>query len=376
MGLVVGAGSATVGGDLPLVVDQPDGSRIAAIPGGETWQVTMAGNQLVLSSPAGWVSPPLNAFTLAAVQPGVPVRVNGRGYRGAAEFLRDRTGLTVVNRVDMEGYLLGVVTAEMGRRSSIELAALRAQAVVSRTYALRNLGRWRAQGFDLYATVADQAYGGIGAESPEARVAVSDTRGRVLTYNGALIEAFFYSTCGGRTAGGVEVFRGAVGPYLRSVSDAAPDGSAYCSISPRFHWHEEWTGESLRATLQRNLPREAGVGIGETQAVTDVRITRRTGSGRADQLAIELGGSEVRVDGPAIRRVLRGPSGELLRSATFNLVVTGAGRTVTRLTADGMGAGHGVGFCQWGAVGRARAGQGFEQILAAYYPGTTLERRY
>ena len=201
MGLVVGAGSATVGGDLPLVVDQPDGSRIATIPGGETWQVTVAGNQLVVSSPAGWVSPPLDAFTLAAVQPGAPVRVNGRGYRGVAEFLRDRTGLTVVNRVGMEGYLLGVVTAEMGRRSSVELAALRAQAVVSRTYALRNLGRWRAQGFDLYATVADQAYGGIGAESPEARVAVSDTRGRVLTYNGALIEAFFYSTCGGRTAG-------------------------------------------------------------------------------------------------------------------------------------------------------------------------------
>ena len=110
--------------------------------------------------------------------------------------------------------------------------------------------------------------------------------------------------------------------------------------------------------------------------MTDVRVTRRTGSGRADQLAIGLGGSEVRVDGPAIRRVLRASSGELLRSAAFNLVVTGAGRNVTRLTADGMGAGHGVGFCQWGAVGRARAGQGFEQILAAYYPGTNLERRY
>ena len=83
----------------------------------------------------------------------------------------------------------------------------------------RNLRRWRAQGFDLYGTVADQAYGGVAAETAEGRAAVSETRGRVLTYDGAPIEAFYYSTCGGRTAEGYEVFRGAVRPYLRSVSD-------------------------------------------------------------------------------------------------------------------------------------------------------------
>ena len=74
--------------------------------------------------------------------------------------------------------------------------------------------------------------------------------------------------------------------------------------------------------------------------------------------------------------MLRPPSGELLRSTAFTLTVTGAGRQVTRLVADGAGAGHGVGFCQWGAVGRARAGQDYEQILAAYYPGAVLERLY
>jgi stage II sporulation protein D len=77
-----------------------------------------------------------------------------------------------------------------------------------------------------------------------------------------------------------------------------------------------------------------------------------------------------------IRQVMRHGSGELLRSTTFNLVATVGGRRVTHLAVDGMGSGHGVGFCQWGAVGRSRAGQGYEQILAAYFPGTRLERRY
>jgi stage II sporulation protein D len=96
-----------------------------------------------------------------------------------------------------------------------------------------------------------------------------------------------------------------------------------------------------------------------------------------DQLAIRAGGSEVRVDGHTnIRQALRTPAGDLLRSTAFSLVATRAGESVISLAVEGMGAGHGVGLCQWGAVGRARAGQSYEQIVAAYYPGTRLERRY
>jgi stage II sporulation protein D len=373
---MVGASSASVAASGPIVVNEPDGSHIVTIPAGESWQVKAVGNGLSLSSPRGWVSGLLDAMTIVATDPRSPLRVNGKAYRGHAEVLRDRTGLTVVNRLGMESYLLGVVSAEMGRRSSSEQAALRAQAVVSRTYALRNLRRWRSQGFDLYATVSDQAYGGISAETPEGRVAVNETRGRVLTYSGAPIEAFYFSTCGGRTADGFEVFRGASRPYLRSVSDVADNGVAYCRISPRYRWHEEWTGEALRASLQRHLP---GVGTGSQSIseITDIRVTRRSASGRADELAIRIGRSEVVVDGHAkIRQTLRTAAGDLLRSTAFSLVATGAGERITNLVVEGIGAGHGVGLCQWGAVGRARAGQGYERILAAYYPGTRLERRY
>jgi stage II sporulation protein D len=110
--------------------------------------------------------------------------------------------------------------------------------------------------------------------------------------------------------------------------------------------------------------------------VRDVWIARRTASGRVGELVVGLAGTDARVTGPAVRQVLRPPSGELLRSSAFTLTTTGAGRRVTRLVADGGGAGHGVGFCQWGAVGRSRAGQDYQQIVAAYYPGATLERQY
>jgi stage II sporulation protein D len=205
---------------------------------------------------------------------------------------------------------------------------------------------------------------------------VSETRGLVLTYDGAPIEAFYYSTCGGRTADGYEVFRGASRPYLRSGTDAGPSGTAYCSISPRYRWRQEWTGPSLRGVLERYLPRPE-TGSRNLEPLADIRVTRRSGSGRVDQLAVSGGGAEVRVDGQTnIRQVLRTSSGDMLRSTAFTLSVSGAGRNINHLVAEGSGAGHGVGLCQWGAVGRARTGQRLEQILAAYYPGTLLERRY
>jgi stage II sporulation protein D len=377
VGLVVGARSASVGGVGRVLVTEPDGSGVVTIPAGETWQVTVAGTALSLASPGRWVSGPLDAVTLRAVHADAPLRVNGKAYRGTVEILHDRTGLTVVNRLGMESYLLGVVSAEMGRRNSSELGALRAQAVVSRTYAVRHLGRWRSRGFDLYATVSDQAYGGVGAETPEGRAAVGETRGLVLTFGGAPIEAFYFSTCGGRTADGYEVFRGASRPYLRSGPDVGPHGLAYCSISPRYRWRQEWTGESLRSVLGRHLSPLPGLKSGRIDRVADIRVTQRSGSGRVDQVVVSTGGLEVRVDGQSkIRQVLRTSAGDMLRSTAFTLVTVGAGRDVTHLVADGMGAGHGVGLCQWGAVGRARAGQGYQQILAAYYPGTRLDRRY
>jgi stage II sporulation protein D len=343
-------------------VTDPAGARLAVIPAGEIWRIGVSGTGLVATSPGGVSSSPADRLIIAPLAAGNSVRINERSYRGQLDVLRDGTGITLVNRLPLEEYLQGVVSAEMGRRSLAEREALRAQAIVSRTYALRNMGRRRAQGFDLFASVSDQVYGGLQAETPEGSEAISATRGLVLTYAGAPIDAFFFSTCGGRTATGTEAFRAADRPYLHSVSDVAPDGTAYCSISPRYRWREVWTGEALRATLRQTLPAATGTPAARVSQVNDVRIDLRE--------------SEVKVDGPAIRAVLRSPAGQMLRSNAFDLTVTTANHQVTRLVADGGGAGHGVGFCQWGAVGRSRAGQDVRRILDAYYPGVTLERLY
>ena len=174
----------------------------------------------------------------------------------------------------------------MGARRPAELAALRAQAVVSRTFAVKNRGRWEIHGLDAFADVRDQVYGGVASETPQVWDAVRGTAGQVLVYHGLPIDAFFHSTCGRTTAGVEEVFAtSASRPYLRPVSDASGGGRYYCDISPRFRWRQEWDASTLRAILSRTLPAVMKVGGDGVQTITDIEITRTTRSGRARRVA-------------------------------------------------------------------------------------------
>jgi stage II sporulation protein D len=375
VGLVTSASTVRIGALQGLTVTGPDGGTVGAVPAGADWVAAGAGIAIALRADGGG-SLVGEQLVVRAADSTDFIRVNGRPYRGEVTLLRGAVGVTVVNRVPLELYLASVVSSEMGRRDSAEIEALRAQAIVSRTYALRNLGRWRAQGFDLQAGVGDQVYGGALNETTLGNEAVAETRGRVLTYNGELVDAFFFSTCGGRTAGGVEVFRGADRPYLRSLDDVDHAGRAWCSISPRFRWREEWSGEALGAMLRRTLPDVARVPPEGVGIVRDVRVAARSASGRVATLEVVTGSGPVSIEGQAVRQVLRLATGEPLRSSAFTLAATGAGHRVSRLVAEGGGAGHGVGLCQWGAVGRARAGQAYGEILAAYFPGTALTAYY
>ena len=316
-------------------------------------------------------------LTLVNPDPGGAVALNGRHYRGAIEVFVQGGGITAVNRLGLEDYLLGVVSGEMGRRASNEVAALAAQAVVSRSYALKNRGRNAAQGYDLQAGVADQAYGGVEAESPEGTAAVRGTAGLVLTYRGEVISAFFHSTCGYATATPPEAFRG-IGdaPYLRSVSDRRPGGGYYCDISPRFRWTVQWDAATLRDILRRTATSVLGVSAETVDDLRDVHVERTGRSGRATEIRIRVGGGEIPVYAPDIRQVLLTPDGRPLGSTAFQLHPEREGDRLVGLTAAGAGWGHGVGMCQWGAVGRARAGQDFREILTAYFPGAAIERWY
>ena len=375
IGLVAGAAGLDITGDSGFTVLDADGGTAAAVDPGARWRVRRDGASLAAGSSAGWTVTGQSTLTFVPRGGGL-IALGGRWYRGRLAVTRDRTGLTAINTLGIEEYLQGVVGAELGYREGADLEALAAQAIVSRTFAIRNLGKRASTGFDLLPSVVDQVYGGIGAEYPLTLDAVRRTAGQVLTWGGTPIDAFFFSTCAGRTARGTEVFAAADRPYLASVRDSDGDGQAYCRISPRYRWREEWTGDQLRSVLRQSLPAILGTPADQVGSVRGVQITRRTDSDRVARVTVTLDRSAVAVDGPAIRQVLR-PVGEaLLRSAVFQLRESRENGRVSRLVADGAGSGHGVGFCQWGALGRARAGQDASTILGAYFPGTSISRAY
>ncbi|MBK8812860.1 MAG: SpoIID/LytB domain-containing protein [Acidobacteria bacterium] len=170
-------------------------------------------------------------------QRAVPVKLNGKAYRGRVEvFVNSRGSLTVVNVVPIEEYLLGVVPKELGLPS---LEAQKAQAVAARTYAIANLGGYSTQGFDLLPTVWSQVYGGVSAETTMGTMAVTQTRGIVGTYNGKAINALYTSTCGGRTENSENIFEFNE-PYLRGVE---------CSLEGRKHF------EPFLIRSSRELPK-------------------------------------------------------------------------------------------------------------------------
>jgi stage II sporulation protein D len=375
VGIALNARELSLGGGSPLLFTAPSGGGLAEIPTGTA--ATLATSPNGIQAKIGGITAEAAAeVTLKPLDSSGFVRVNGRDYRGQVVVTATGAGLLAVNRISLEAYVAGVVNAEMGRRPPSDSEAVFAQAVVSRTVAVRSIGRYRIRGYDLQSTIADQAYGGVAAETESGWDAVRRTKGEVLIYGGGVIEAFFHSTCGGRTAAVEEVFSGSAQPYLQSIVDRDPAGQAYCAISPRFRWREEWTGETLGRLIRSgaNLGGYGGLGAFEP---SDLQIVSRSPSGRVAELLLAAGGRTGPIVGAqVIRQVFRGADGGWLRSAQFALQATRAGGRIVRLVAEGSGNGHGVGMCQWGAVGRARAGASYREILSAYFPGTEISRYY
>jgi stage II sporulation protein D len=287
--------------------------------------------------------------------------------------------VTAVNTVDMESYLLGVVPFEIGRVGPELYEASRAQAVAARTYAVRFLGRREALGFDVFATVEDQVYGGVDGEHEPISAAVRATAGEVLTYAGEPIEALYHSTCSGVTAAIEEVWPEAPRAYLRSVRDINPaTGEAFDITSSRYRWQTTWTASELQAILEGTLADSlATAGATTLGAFQSFEVEQRTPSNRIRVLRIETENGSFRVGGDRIRWIFLTPVGTILNSSKFDLRIARDARgRILSVTAEGMGWGHGIGMCQVGAMGRANAGQDYQTILDAYYPGTALVRWY
>jgi stage II sporulation protein D len=279
----------------------------------------------------------------ATVSAGRGLQVDGRALPGSMRLIPRAGGLDVVNEVPLEAYVASTVASETPAAWPQE--ALKAQAVVARSYALHERARRSDEAFDLEGSVISQRYA-AGAISESARAATRSTAGEVLVFDGAPILAAFHSSSGGKTASAAEVWGEDI-TYLRSVS--SPDDAA-----PDYFWSYEIALSDLSAAL-----REAGYAPGE---VDEVHVAERSRSGRV--LAVRMGALEL--SGRSMRELL---GGRALRSAMFDARLEGA-----RVLFLGSGSGHGVGLCQWGASELARQGRSYRQILAHYYPGTNLRR--
>ncbi len=306
-----------------------------------------------------------------------------RIYRGTMELLPRKEGITVINRVNVEEYLYSVVASEMS--PSWPAAALEVQAIAARTYTFANLGQYESRGFDLWATVVSQVYNGVSAETNSTRTAVDATRGKILTYNGKPIAAFFTANSGGYTKNSQDVWNFSL-PYLQAVPDPlshlnssfpSPEELALWlnnrsetySSNPKYSARSayRWTLWVPRLEIENRL--NLGDKLGNIVAVTTVG---RGAGGVVKQVLIKGTSGEHLVKSDAIRSKLGG-----LRSNLFIVEPKlGADGRPEYFVFTGAGWGHGVGMCQSGAAGMAAAGYSYESILQHFYPGTKLENKY
>jgi stage II sporulation protein D len=350
----------------------PDGVTLVAVPNpGERWILEQEGRLVsARREDSGTVPIRASPVVVRPLDPGGTIAFNGRHWRGELLVSADDDGLIVVNRLRMDDYLRGVVPLEIGTTSPGDAAAVEAQAVTARSYAVTRLGSARV--YDMTATTQDQVYGGADAETRVANASVEATEGLVLLYGGAVVNAPYHANCGGSTAAPQDSWRVSSEPYLQRVSDQIPGTNRYyCDQAPRFRWTRTFSGDELRdavARYVRTLPGGSG-GIGK---VTNVTVTAVTPAGRVGTLTVDTDRGRWSLRGNEIRTALRSNAGELLYSTYFSVDVVPGRSGVERLILQGGGNGHGVGMCQSGAIGRARAGQDFRTILRTYYPGTTV----
>jgi stage II sporulation protein D len=398
--LAAGVSSAKVSGTGEWHLYASGGDQLVVRGRGRgVWTITRRGTRLHLASSDGLATTRDGPLIARPAVSDALVTWNGKPYRGSLLIWATSEGLLVVNRLAVEDYIRGVVALELGAVTTVERAALQAQAVAARSYTYTRLNDPdippSGRRYDLVATVTDQVYGGAGAETELGNEAVASTVGEVITYGGRVVNAPYHAACGGTTAEPTEVWRESSLPYLQRVSDQIPGTDHYyCEGSSSFRWSRTFSGAELSTALDRYLRQYAvpttrvtgGSGAVGASAETPrprgtrplgviraVAIDSLTPSGRVAWLAVTTDRATYHVRGNDIRFVLRAPHGEILNS-TYFLIDNEPVRDgrVASLTLLGRGNGHGVGMCQWGAIGRARAGQDYRTILQTYYPGTIL----
>ncbi|MDA8088680.1 MAG: SpoIID/LytB domain-containing protein [Nitrospiraceae bacterium] len=272
--------------------------------------------------------------------------VGEKPYDGKIEVWEGGKSLYIIDKVNIENYVKGVVEAETGKDWDIE--ALKAQAVLSRTYAVNRQLHSGQMKYDLTSSVLDQVYGGEDGYGQQISNAVDLTKGQILVYNGKPIEAFFHSTSCGETEDPFEVFGKHI-PYLKPVK-------VKCDLSPYNEWARRFPPDKLEKALKAG-----GIDAGK---ISDIEVKSHTCTGRAKELIISGSKGEFTLNAVDMRKYMGWKD---LPSTDFTSQFSNGYWNV-----KGDGYGHGVGLCQWSALEMARQGMKYTDILSYFYPGTKL----
>lgn len=275
-------------------------------------------------------------------------KFNGIIYRGEMDLVRDKGGLTVINRIEIEDYLKGVIPKEV--HSFWPMAALKAQAIASRSFAIsRALDRRKAD-YDLTADIFSQVYGGRSAERWRTTRAVETTAGKVLEYNGKLVPGYFHSCCGGHTE---DITRVWGGPPVLPLSGVK---SPWCRWSPYFRWRIKIPTRTIMEKLNAS-------GYYFTK-INDIKEGERDPSGRMEYVRIKSGNKWFEVP---IRDFLDSIGRKDLKSENFKIK-----KYPFFYLFSGYGWGHGVGMCQWCAFSLSLRWWNERRILEYFYPGSSI----
>lgn len=271
----------------------------------------------------------------------IPLKVEDRMFRGEIEVYLKNAKLIVVNKLDIEDYVKGVINKEAIPSWPIE--AKKTQAVLARTFAVyQKMFNPRSEFFDLAPTVLDQVYDGLGKEDMTSVEAVNATRGEVITLGSDPAKIYFHSTCGGTISSSAEIWKKDE-PHLKELH------CPYCTKSSLYRWKR-----NLKAS---DLAKKLGV-----KSVKSVSIVR--GRTRVDSVVVD--GKKIPVNK---FRELVGFS--VIWSNDFTVSKSGS-----NFVFSGKGAGHGVGVCQWGMAGMAAQGKNHYEILKFYLKGIEVRKMY
>ena len=306
-------------------------------------------------------------FELKSATKEKTISYRGRNYFGFLIIKPDGNSVRIINRIPLEDYLKGVVPAEMpvGQGDSY-LEALKAFAICARTYAINRMDNNNSY-FDVYLDTRDQVYGGAEYEKKLSNLAVDETEGMILTYEGNPAKVYYHSSCGGHTENAKLVFGVKDAPYLDGVKDGDPSN---CSDAPNFKWEEKFEANIF---VQRLIT--AGLIANKNYSLKNIEVIKRDESGRVSDLEIILNSENsddkiLHINGNRIRSVIRtSDNSNILRSTLFSVSFDGS-----IVTIKGKGYGHGVGLCQWGAIHQSVEGKSYKSILSFYFPGTEVSR--